>query len=416
MARRQRDRLSAAFIASATRARSPRPGMHNDGFGLYLCVADSGSASWLFRYKLDKKPRQMGLGSLDEIALAEARELADDARRKVRAGIDPIEERRAAKRSASLNQAKVMTFKQCAESYMAAHRSGWSNATHAMQWPQSLETYAYPVFGELPIDAIDLGLVLKVLEPIWAIKPETASRVRGRIESILDWATVREHRTGENPARWRGHLESLLPKRTKVRAVKHHAAVPYLELPAFMAELRHVTGVSARALEFTILTFSRAGEAVGARWDEVNLAERLWIVPSSRMKARKEHRVPLSDAAMAIIEQMAEVRSGDLVFTGVRGGAIDENNMRLIARRVANAPITTHGFRSTFRDWAAERSNFPHEVAEMALGHVVGDAVERAYRRGDLFEKRRQLAEAWARYCSTPVRATGGVIPIRAQA
>jgi integrase len=412
MARRQRDRLTAALINSVTRAKAPKPGMWPDGLGLYLCVSDSGAASWIFRFKIDKRSREMGLGSLDAVTLAKARDLADAARRRAREGVDPINERNATRLSTILGRAKAMNFRQCAEAYIAAHRAGWSNAAHADQWPTSLERHAYPIIGGLPVDAIDLPLVLKVLEPIWTEKPETASRVRGRIESVLDWATVRKYRHGENPARWRGHLESLLPKKTKVRAVAHHAALPYTELADFIARLRKQEGVSARALEFVVLTASRAGEVIGARWDEIDLGERLWTIPANRMKARKEHRVPLSDAAMAIIEKMAEVRSDDLVFIGIRRGAVGNDALRRIAQKIADAPITTHGFRSTFRDWAAERSNFPHEVCEIALGHTVGDAVERAYRRGDMFEKRRQLAEAWARYCSTP-QPEGRVVPIR---
>jgi integrase len=415
MARRLRDRLTTTFIASATRPKSPKPGMHNDGAGLYLAVSDSGSASWLFRYKIYKRPRQMGLGGLDEVTLAQARERADDARRKLRNGVDPLEERRATKLADSLSRAKTMTFRECAEAYVAAHRAGWTNAKHARQWPATLSAYAYPVFGDLPVAAIDLGLVMKVIEPIWSTKPETASRVRGRIENVLDWATVRGYRQGENPARWRGHLESLLPKKTKVHAVEHLAALPYGQVAAFMARLREQEGIVARGLEFTILTAARANEAVGARWEEIGLSERIWTIPAKRMKARKEHRVPLSDAAMTIVERMAELRQSDFVFPGRFGGALAADSMLALTKRLAGQPVTSHGFRSTFRDWCAERSSFPHEVAEMALGHTVGDAVERAYRRGDLFEKRRQLAEAWARYCATP-QAEGRVVPIRGMA
>jgi integrase len=415
MARRLRDRLTAAFIASATRPKAPKAGMHNDGAGLYLAVSDSGSASWLFRYKIDKRPRQMGLGSLDEVSLAQARELADDARRRARGGVDPLEERRAAKLSARTDRARTMTFKQAAEAYIAAHRAGWTNAKHSNQWPQSLGAYAFPIIGDLPVAAVDLPLVLKVIEPLWSTKPETASRVRGRVESILDWATVRGYRTGENPARWRGHLENLLPRKTKIHAVEHLAALPYGDVAAFMSRLREQEGVAARVLEFTILTAARASEAVGARWDEIGLVNRLWIVPANRMKARKEHRVPLSGAAMAILERMAELRQSDFVFPGRFGGALAVDSMRVLAKRLTGQPVTSHGFRSTFSDWCAERTAFPAEVREMALAHAVGDKVEAAYRRGDLFEKRRQLAEAWARYCSTP-QSDGRVVPIRASA
>jgi integrase len=411
MARRQRDRLTDKSIRAAT-GKKPRPGMWADGLGLYLAVADSGSASWLYRYKFNKRPREMGIGSLDDVTLKEARELADAARRKARGGIDPLEEKRAAKLAASLDRATSMTFKECADAYIKAHAAGWSNAQHAAQWPSSLERHVYPVIGSLPVSAIALAQVMKVLESIWTTRPETASRVRGRIESILDWAAVRGYRTGENPARWRGHLESLLPKKTKIRAVQHLAALPYSEIADFMVKLRDRDGVIARALEFAILMAARTSEIIGARWDEIDLRNRMWVVPANRMKARREHRVPLSDAALAIVQAQAELRQNEFVFPGRQGGALGEDRMLLLAKEIASQQVTGHGFRSSFRDWAAERSSFPSEVAEMALGHVVGAAVERAYRRGDLFEKRRQLAEAWARYCATP-QGAGSIVPIR---
>jgi integrase len=255
------------------------------------------------------------------------------------------------------------------------------------------------------VQAIDTALVTKALEPIWFKKPETAGRVRGRIESILDWATARGYRKRENPARWRGHLENLLPRRSKVRRVEHHAALPYGEIGTFIAELRQQNGISARALEFTILTAARTGEVIGARWDELNIAERLWTIPAARMKAGREHRVPLSEAAIAILEELQALRSGDFVFSGNRSGGlpISDMAMAMTLRRMGRGSLTVHGFRSSFRDWAAERTNFPREVAEMALAHTVSDRVEAAYRRGDLFEKRRQLLAAWARYCTTPI-------------
>jgi integrase len=415
MARRLRDRLTTAFINSATRVKAPRPGMHPDGHGLYLCIGDSGAASWIYRFKISKRSREMGLGSLDDITLAQARQLADDARRKVHSGVDPIDERKATRLSANLSRAKAMTFQECAEAYIAAHRAGWTNVDHISQWSSSIARYAYPVIGDLAVNAVDLTLVLKVVEPIWNSRPETASRVRGRIESVLDWAKTRGYREGENPARWRGHLENLLPKKRKVRAVEHHAALPYGEAATFMVQLRQQDGVTARALEFAILTAARAGEVIGARWDQINQADRLWVVPAARMKARKEHRVPLSDTAMAVLQTMAGDRQNDFIFPGSANGKLGQGAMLVLAKKIGGPQMTGHGFRSTFRDWAAERSNFPHEVAEMALGHVVGDAVERAYRRGDLFEKRRQLAEAWARYCATP-SSEAGVVPIRGAA
>jgi integrase len=386
--------------------------MHNDGLGLYLCVADSGSASWLFRFKIDKKPRQMGLGSLDEVTLAQARELADNARRRAREGFDPLEERRAAKLSARADRTRAMTFKQAAEAYIAAHRAGWTNAKHSNQWPQSLDAYVFPIIGDLHVAAVDLSLVLKVIEPIWPTKTATANRVRGRIEAVLDWATTRGLRHGDNPARWRGHLENVLPRKTKVAPVEHHEALAYAQIGAFMAELRRQENSAAPALEFMILTATRTSEARLARWNEFALPARIWTIPPQRMKSAREHRIPLSARAMEILERMAAVSQNAFVFPGRQGGALADNGMLLLAKKIGGPRMTGHGFRSTFRDWCAERSSFPHEVAEMALGHAVGDAVERAYRRGDLFEKRRQLADAWARYCATPP-AEGRVVPIR---
>jgi integrase len=270
-----------------------------------------------------------------------------------------------------------------------------------------------PVFGSLPVQAIDVGLVMKVLEPIWSTKPETAGRVRGRIESVLDWASARGYRQGENPARWRGHIENLLPKKGMVRRVEHHAALPYTEIGTFIAELRKQEGVAAQALEFTILTAARTGEVIGAKWDEFDLGERLWTVPGERMKAGKEHRVPLSDAALAIVEKMAEIRQSEFVFPGGRANRpLSNMAFFMLLRRMGCGDLTAHGFRSSFRDWAAERTAFPAEVADMALAHVVSDKVKAAYRRGDLFQKRRQLSDAWAKFCATPPSGSK-VVPIR---
>ena len=382
--------------------------------GLLLQVT-AGGRSWVYRYQVAGKRRNMGLGSLDDLGLADARERAAAARQIVLDGRDPIDTRRAERSARALDTAKAMTFKACANAYIAAHQAGWKNAKHAAQWGSTLETYVYPTFGNLPVQAIDVGLVMKAIEPIWNTKPETAGRVRGRIESVLDWATARGHRNGDNPARWRGHLESLLPARNKVRRVEHHAALPYVEIAGFVAELRDQQGVAARALEFAILTAARTGEVIGARWDEFNVADRLWIVPGERMKAGKEHRVPLSNSALAIVQKLAETKSGDFVFPGgVAGNPLSNMAMLKLLRRMKRDDLTVHGMRSCFRDWAAERSTFASEVAEMALAHTVADKVEAAYRRGDLFQKRRQLADAWAKFCAAPV-ASGNVVPIAAK-
>jgi integrase len=358
--------------------------------------------------------RDHGLGSLDTWSLAEARERARECRQLRGQGRDPIEERRAGREAARLEAARAMTFCQCAEAYIAAHKTGWKNPKHAAQWPATLETYVYPFFGALPVQSVDVGLVMKAIEPIWTTKPETASRIRGRIESVLDWATVRKFRKGENPARWKGHLDHLLPAPTKAKRAarkengrtEHHPSLPYAELRAFIVELRSQEGFTARALEFAILTAARTGEVIGAKWEEINFAERVWTVPMERMKSDREHRVPLSDAALAILAQMRAIRSTEFVFPGLRAGKpLSDMSLLMLLRRMGRGDLTVHGFRSTFRTWAAERTAFPREIAEMALGHVVGDAVERAYQRGDLFQKRRQLADAWTRFCAESVAA-----------
>jgi integrase len=402
-----------ARLKDVTVRKATKPGMLADGGGLYLRIGPTGGKSWVFRYRRDGRLHDVGLGPLHTVGLAESRQKALEHRQARLNGIDPLEKRRADRAGAALDAAKSISFAACAQQYVDSHKAGWRSAKHAAQWPASLDVYVYPVFGSLSVQAIDVGLVLRAIEPIWTVKPETASRVRGRIESVLDWATARGYRTGENPARWRGHLENLLPKKSKVRRVEHHAALPYGEIADFMAALRQQEGVPARALEFAIFTAARSGEVLGARWNEINLAERLWTIPADRMKAAREHRVPLSDASLAVVERMAALRQGDFVFPGAKAGRpISDPAMRVLLGRIGRGDLTVHGFRSAFRDWCAEATSFPSEVAEMALAHTVGDKVEAAYRRGDLFDKRRQLAEAWARYCDTPA-AEGRVVPLR---
>ena len=363
------------------------PGLHADGGGLYLHVGPSGAKSWVLRYRMNGKRHDLGLGPYSLIGLAEARQRATEALKLRLDGIDPLAARRAVRAPAPA----TMTFAKCAEEYIRAHAAGWRGRGSEDQWRSSLRDHA-AVLSTMPIAEIDTAAVLRAVEPIWTTKTETASRVRGRIESILGWATTKGFRSaGDNPARWAKHLENLLPAKTKVAPVVHHAALPYAELAEFMAVLRTKRGVAARALDFMILTASRVGEVVGARWSEFALAERLWTVPAARIKGGVEHRVPLSDAAMAILE--ATPRQGDLVFPVTTSGV-----QKVVLEQMKRRDITVHGFRSTFKDWAAERTNFPAEVADMALAHVVGDKVEAAYRRGDLFDKRRQLADAWARY------------------
>ena len=394
-------------------SRAKKRGYYGDGGGLYLLVGPSGAKSWVFRFREAGRLREMGLGPLHTIGLAEARQKAQGCRKARLDGRDPIEMRRAERMGARLEAAKAVTFKDCADLYIASHKAGWRNPKHAAQWPSTLGTYVYPTLGGLPVQAVDVGLVMKALEPIWTVKPETAGRVRGRIESVLDWATARGYREGENPARWRGHLENLLPKKSKVRRVEHHAALPYADIARFIPELRRQEGVAACALEFAILTAARTGELIGARWDEINFVERLWVVPGERMKAGKEHRVPLSDTALSILAEMQKVRQSDFVFPGAKARRpLSNMAFLMLLRRMRRGDLTAHGFRSTFSDWCSERTNFPAEVREMALAHTVSDKVEAAYRRGDLFQKRRHLMEAWAKFCATAV-ASGEVTPIR---
>jgi integrase len=396
------NRLSTLKIS-----RVKEKGLIADGGGLYLRIADGGTKSWIFRYGESGKLRDMGLGPVHTISLAEARALATECRKLRLQGIDPIAQRHAQRATQRAAEAKAMTFVECAERYMASHEGAWRNATHRAQWVTTLRDYVYPVIGAHAVAAIGTAAVMKVLEPIWMTRTETASRVRGRIEAVLDWARARGYRDGDNPAQWRGHLDHLLPARAKVQKPKHHAALPYAEIGGFMAKLREDSGIPARALEFVILTAARLGEGIGATWDEVDLANRIWTVPASRMKMGKEHRVPLSSAAIAVLKAMQAIRHGELVFPGRDGRPITRLAVLKVVKKLAG-DFTTHGFRSSFRDWAAERTAFPAELAEMALAHSVGTAVEAAYRRTDLFDKRRKLMDAWAVFCAKP--ATSGKV------
>ncbi|MER8683951.1 integrase arm-type DNA-binding domain-containing protein [Mesorhizobium sp. M1405] len=409
----QINRLSVAAVTAKT-----KPGLYADGLGLYLQVAKGGAKSWIFRYMLAGRPRKMGLGSVNTVSLKLARERAGKARLKLLDADDPIETRKAERLEKLAASATALSFKEAAEAYIKVHRSGWKNVKHAGQWRATLEAYAYPVFGDLAVGRVDVGLVLKALEAIWTSKPETATRVRGRIESILDWATARGYRKGDNPARWRGHLDKLLPARSKVAKVKHHAALPYAEIGAFVADVRQMEGTSPRALEFAILTATRTGEVVGARWPEIDVDNALWTIPGDRMKAGREHRVPLPDRALEILMGLPREKGNDAVFIGDKGGkALSNMALLMTLRRMDRADLTTHGFRSTFRDWAAEQTAYPNEMLEMALAHTVSDKTEAAYRRGDLMEKRRRLMKDWAEFCDTlKPPASDSVVPIRAQA
>jgi integrase len=388
-------KLSALKVRNLT-----APGRYGDGGGLWLQVRRAERRSWLFRYKRQGRAHWMGLGPIEDVTLAEARELAREARRSLLQGDDPIQRRRTDRAARA-----GVSFREVADLYIKSHEGTWRNDKHRAQWRSTLETYAFPVFGNRPAAEITVGDVMKVLDPIWRDKPETASRLRGRIESVLDYAAARGWRTGDNPARWRGHLSNLLPARSKVAPVEHHAALPWRETGTFMAELRGQKGIGAAALEFAILTAARTGEVIGARWSELDLAEQVWTVPAERMKARREHRVPLTEAAIAVVRRMEPGRpeQGDgLVFPGAkRGRGLSDMSLAAVLKRMGRGEITTHGFRSTFRDWAAEATDYHREVAEAALAHTLRDKVEAAYRRGDLFEKRRRLMGDWAAFCAT---------------
>jgi integrase len=383
---RKINRLNARSVATITEC-----GRHADGGGLYLSISPNGGRRWVSLYRWHGKPTEIGLGSARDVSLARARELAAHARGKLAEGSNPKDVRRSA----------GALFGECADQLIAAMRPSWRNEKHAAQWEMTLRDYAAPL-RRLPVDKVTTDDVLSVLKPLWHSKPETASRLRGRIERVLDAAKAKGLRTRENPARWRGHLDQLLPKRRQLTR-GHHAAMDYADLPGFMECLQGREGSAARALEFAILTAARSGEVLGARLDEFDLDRGVWIVPANRMKAGREHRVPLSLRALNIVKVMHEVREGDFVFVGQKPGSpLSVMALEMVLRRMKIDDATVHGFRSAFRDWAAECTNFPNEVCEAALAHVIENKAEAAYRRGDLFEKRRKLMDAWGAYCTTP--------------
>jgi integrase len=400
-------KLSARTVAALT-----RPGRHSDGGGLYLFISRDSEAlrrRWVFRFTWAGKAREMGLGPVNGVSLAEARKLATAARNEVANGRDPIEARDAGRRASQGRKA----FGDCALALLAAKQSEWRSAKHRQQWRVTLETHAAPIWT-MPVQDIGTEAVLSVLRPLWQTRTETASRVRGRIEAVLDAAKAQGLRQGENPARWRGHLDKLLPKRGKLSR-GHFAAMSYAEIPAFMAALRELEGMAALALEFAILTAARSGEALGARWPEIDLEAKVWTIPAPRMKAAREHRVPLSGRAMAILARLAEVNTGEFVFFGQRPGKpLSPASLTMVLRRLQINRATIHGFRSSFRDWAGNETHFPRELAEAALAHVIGDKSEQAYRRSDALEKRRALMEAWAAYCEP--RDAGNVIALKTRA
>jgi integrase len=391
------------------------PGLHFVGVvpGLALQITAAGARSWTLRVVVGGKRRDMGLGNYPSVTLAMAHAKARDARELIRQGIDPIQRQQAAQSALRAAMAEALTFKECAEAYIKAHREGWKNAKHRQQWANSLAQHAYPVLGELMVRDVKLPQVLAVLEPIWITTNETAVRLRGRIETVLDWATARGLRDGLNPARWRGHLDKLLPKPSKVNNAEHHAALPVGDVGAFMVRLREAHGIGARALELAILTAARSGEVRGATWTEIDTEAKTWIIPGARMKAGKEHRVPLTAEALELLKALPRMPGTDLVFPAPRGGQLSDMTLTAVLRRL-DVPAVPHGFRSTFRDWASERTNYPRDAAEMALAHAIGDKVEAAYRRGDLFEKRRLMMADWAKFL-TRVEKRGEVLDLQSK-
>ncbi len=405
--------------------KTKEPGYYGDGGGLWLQLSKLGGKSWAFRFTIHGKRREMGLGPVHTVTLAEARDQATELRKQIRAGIDPIEQRKTDKGQAATLAAKsAKTFKECAAAYIDAQRAGWSNPKHAAQWQNTLATYAHPTLGQLPVAAVDTELVLKVLRQasgnaqkptLWEGKNETANRVRARIENILDWAKFKGYREGENPARWRGHLDKELPPPRKVKKVKHHAALPFAEMGAFMTDLRKREGIAARALEFAILTAARSSEVREATWDEINLAAKLWTVPAERIKARKLHRVPLSARAVTLLKALPRIQGCDFVFPGSQGRALSENTLGEVLARMGRDDITAHGTaRSSFKDWARSCTTYSDEVSELALAHVNNDETRAAYARDELLPLRTNLMDDWTKYCNTKPKTTSGkVVPFK---
>jgi integrase len=393
---REIKRLNARAVATITKV-----GRHADGGGLYLSISPNGGRRWVFLFRWHGKPTEIGFGSARDVMLGRARELAGQARAKLAEGINPKEARKPSVGA---------SFGECADRQIETMRPSWRNDRHAAQWEMTLRDYAAPL-RRIPVDRISTDDVLSILKPLWNDKPETASRLRGRIEHVLDAAKARGLRSGENPARWRGHLEQLLPKRQRLTR-GHHAAMNYSDLPTFVSDLRARKVTAAQALEFAILTAARSREVIGARWKEFDLDRALWTVPATRMKAGREHRVPLAQRSLNILKAVHETRNSDFVFAGQKSDKhLSVTALLVLLRRMKVENATVHGFRSSFRDWAAECTNFPNEVCEAALAHVIENKAEAAYRRTDLFEKRRKLMDAWAAYCSTP--KTGKIVAFR---
>jgi integrase len=385
-----------------------KPGKYGDGRNLWLIIGPTGRKRWEFRYTIGGRSREMGLGPLEFMTLDEARDRAFELRKVVKRALDPLDAKEEKKPRAT-------TFEQVAEQCIASLKAGWSNPKSEAQWRSSLKSYAFPTLGKMNVAAITTSDIFEVLEPIWSAKPETAKRVRERMEKVLDFATALKLRAGDNPARLRGNLDHTLPKQTKVQKVRHHPALPYVEMPPFMAALRKKDGIAPRALEFAILTAARTSEVLGAAWSEIDMDKALWTIPAERMKARRDHRVPLSEPALELLRSLPRDTEGEFVFVSPMSRGKPMSNMALlkVLKLMKRDDLTVHGFRSTFRDWAAEVTAHEAPVVEMALAHSIGNAVEAAYRRGDLFQKREWLMLDWAGYCAGDSRQTAKVVPIR---
>lgn len=392
---------------------SENPGFHAVGVvaGLHLTVTP-GAASWILRVTVGAKRRDIGLGAYPEISLKAARNKARELREQIRQGIDPVEDRKALRSRLVASQDNAVTFDEAAKRLMAIKAKDFSNSKHSAQWEATISTYASPVIGKMLVGDIELSHIMRILEPHWESKTETMKRLRGRIEKVLSWATVHGYRKGDNPARWKGNLDITLSKPGKVSPVKHHRALPWKEMPSFMPQLRHREGIAARALEFLILTAARSGEIRGALWSEIDMQEKVWVIPAARMKMSREHCVPLSDAALKLLAALPRFEGSDLLFTAPRGGTMSDMTLSAVLKRMG-VDAVPHGFRATFKTWISESTSYPRDVAEMALAHAIGDKVEEAYQRGDLFDKRRRLMTDWAKYLNQPVAQVGTVTPIR---
>jgi len=403
----------ASPMSALAVSRLKAPGLHFVGTvdGLALQITSTNARSWVLRATIGGKRRDMGLGGFPDVTLAGAHEAARAARVKVKQGIDPINENKAARSALAVARATERTFKACAAEYIAAHEAGWRNAKHGQQWVNTLEKYAFPVIGEMLVSDVDTPAILKVIEPIWLEKTETATRLQQRINLVIDMAIAREYRAGPNPARWKGYLDKMLVKPSKINKRKHHRALPAIEMCAFMKDLRAQVGTGARALEFTILTAARSGEARGATWAELDLEAKIWTIPASRMKSGVVHRVALSNPAVKLLRNLPRINGNDLIFVAPRGGQLSDMTLTAVLRRM-NIDCVPHGFRSTFRDWCGEHTNYARELAEHALAHAVGGQVEQSYARGDLLEKRRPMMDDWATFCETAGKPAN-IIPIK---